>query len=65
MTNLSAALKCAGQSCDQRKDCLRYELHKDPYTRDTWASFDIEQQKLGDCVHRLTFTGGNSYVRRA
>lgn len=50
---MSPSIKCAGQSCEQRKGCVRYEARKDPYDPDRWASFDIEAQVFGVCPHRI------------
>lgn len=48
-TAQSSFVQCAGQSCAAREGCLRY--HKRGGT--AWASFDIEQERLGDCPASL------------
>lgn len=54
-------LNCAGQGCDERKECRRYVVtvnvpecsSEHPYG--AWASFDIERRVFGDCRHFVRF----------
>lgn len=32
---------CAGQGCNERRNCLRYRMR---YASATWASYDLEHQ---------------------
>lgn len=55
-----ARLNCAGQGCPERDECRRYATRvasgkfvaANGYEHKTftWASFDLERQKLGTCA---------------
>lgn len=58
MTDLSR-LNCAGQSCEKRNECRRYRIRlpragAEPKIFD-WASFDVEQERLGECKALIVF----------
>lgn len=38
-------VKCAGQGCKDRTECLRYRRHP-AYKGQRWASFDIERREI-------------------
>ena len=62
-------VQCAGQSCEERDGCARYERRG----AHEWVSFDIERAQHGNyCAARIEFAGpakrpngrGNAHFER-
>lgn len=60
MQNLSR-LNCAGQGCEARSGCRRYQIRlpRKAIAGEVkvfdWASFDVEQKRLGECKALIVF----------